>query len=311
MLARRDARPELARLAGEVLLEGARGRSLARIDVHDPDLRAVEEHRDVHRLRSRRPRARGHDAEEVLPIDGEAVQDVQRVGQAEPALVVVGERRGAGLDLGPHGLQARECRLEGIGAEERGAGHALRRLQVLLQEDGGDGEHVADVVEPVPGVVVRERVARPQVHPEQVAHRVVVLRPVQPARGHPPGIGRPPGLLRLQLGLEPAHHRVRLHGVGPGHGRRRHLAGLELLDDLLPDLGRALQGRGQRMGVEAEARVLQDGVMAAAAVARDERSGGAGIGDGRGGVGTYGAARQGERHDQPGPSGSSPPSHFE
>ena len=85
MFARGDARAELPCLAREVLLEGARGRSLARVDVHDPDLRAVDEDRDVHRLRSRRPRARRHDAEQVLPVHREAMQDVQRVGEAEPA----------------------------------------------------------------------------------------------------------------------------------------------------------------------------------------------------------------------------------
>ena len=128
---------------------GGERRSLSGVHFHRLDLLPIQEHADLDGLGARGARARRHDPEEVFRIHGKAMEHVQRVGQAEPDLVVVEEHRGAGLDLGPHGLEAREGRLERVRAEEGGAGNPLRRLEVLLQEHGRDRQHVADIVEAV------------------------------------------------------------------------------------------------------------------------------------------------------------------
>ncbi len=64
-----------------------------------------------------------------------------------------------------------------------------RRREVLLQQQGGERQDVADVVEPVPGVVRRELGGGVVVHADQVADRVAVLDPVEPADRDAAGVG--------------------------------------------------------------------------------------------------------------------------
>ena len=62
--------------------------------------------------------------------------------------------------------------------------------QVLLQEQGRERQHVADVVEAVADVVVGEVGGRLEVDADQVADRVVVLGPVEPADRDPADVAR-------------------------------------------------------------------------------------------------------------------------
>ena len=57
--------------------------------------------------------------------------------------------------------------------------------QVLLQQEGREGQHVADVVEAVTHVVGREIVGRSEVDPDQVPDRVVVFLAIEPAERDP------------------------------------------------------------------------------------------------------------------------------
>ena len=57
----------------------------------------------------------------------------------------------------------------------------LRRLHVLLEQQRRDREHVADLVEPVTRVVGRKLLLGLEVEPRQVADRVAILDPVEPA----------------------------------------------------------------------------------------------------------------------------------
>ena len=73
-----------------------------------------------------------------------------------------------------------------------------RRAHVLLHVQGGNGQHIADVVVAIARVVLWEIVRRLHVvHLQQIANGVVVLRAVQPPHRHVPGI-------RL-LWIEPKH----------------------------------------------------------------------------------------------------------
>ena len=62
--------------------------------------------------------------------------------------------------------------------------------QVFLHQRRRERQHVADVVEAVAGVVLREIVSRTQLDAQQIPNRVVVFLAVQPPRGHAAGIRR-------------------------------------------------------------------------------------------------------------------------
>ena len=113
---------------------------------------------------------------------------------------------------------------------------------------------------------------------------------------------------RIRAGLDPADDRIRLRRIRPRHRRRGHLPGLQLLDHLLPDLGRGGQRSGQGMGVEVQAGVLQHRVVAHLAVPGDEGRGGA-VGGGGRVRGERAAPCEDEGQGQPRPPGSSGPSH--
>ena len=111
---------------------------------------------------------------------------------------------------------------------------AIRRRHVLLHQHRRQRQHVGDVVEPVPGIVLREVVCRPDVDAEQFLDRVVVLGAVEAARGDPARIGRRSRVDALQLARQP-----RRDGLALLLGRlllfeRRHLAAAQLADDLVP-----------------------------------------------------------------------------
>jgi len=92
-----------------------------------------------------------------------------------------------------------------------------------------EGEHVADVVEPVAGVVRRERGVGVEVHAEQVADGVAVLDPVEPAERHPAGVGvRQVDLERRPL--DPLFEVRQLLGGRPRLALRRHHAGPQHLE---------------------------------------------------------------------------------
>ena len=138
-----------------------------------------------------------------------------------------------------------------LGGNERGRRHRLRDdrpggRDELLQVQRRQGEHVADVVEPVAGVVRRERGVGVEVHAQQVADGVAVLDAVEPADGDPPGVG----VLRVDLeDAVPLIHSstcADLLGGRPRLALRGHHAGPEHLQAPSSTLRCCRSGRRRR-----------------------------------------------------------------
>jgi hypothetical protein len=99
----------------------------------------------------------------------------------------------------------------------------------------GERQHVADVVEAVARIVRRDQVGHFHLHAQQVVERVLILDPVEPPQGHPPGVG----ILRIH-----GKHRVvdpRQQLVALGGGRlilveRRHQPVPDVIADAFPKL---------------------------------------------------------------------------
>src|SRR5579871_5862193 len=79
-------------------------------------------------------------------------------------------------------VQSIDLDLLAIARGEQRAQDQLRRLEVFLQEDGRSEQRAGVVVKPFTATALRRKqVAGVQVHTEQVAERVVVLRATEPA----------------------------------------------------------------------------------------------------------------------------------
>ena len=155
------------------------------------------------------------------------------------------------------------------GAPDREPGDPLGRPDVPLQQrrrEVPDG----DVVEPEARRVAREQGGHVDVEGQQVAHRVVVLGAVEPPeRLGAPRVGGRRGVA-VQGRLERADGRRVRRLVGPAGGDRGHLAGAQLADHPLPDLGVVGQRRAGD-GVEGEPAGAGAAVVARQAVALDHR----------------------------------------
>ena len=108
-------------------------------------------------------------------------------------------------------------------------------LHVLFQEQRRDRQHVADRVEPVAGVVGRELFLGLEVKTGQVADRVAILDPVEPADGHAAGI-EVLGIDPEDVALDPVGQEPHFLVVGPGLPGRRHDAGAHVLEHRPPEL---------------------------------------------------------------------------
>ena len=131
---------------------------------------------------------------------------------------------------------------------------------------GADREGGRDIVEaPVRGLVSRQEVAYIHVDREQVADRVVVLRAVQAVDRTDPSRMRSLRPRRVERTLEPARDRIVGGPIGARHSARRHRAGTELGDHLLPRRRVRVRSRGIQR-VEGEARRAHGLVVADDAV---------------------------------------------
>ena len=136
--------------------------------------------------------------------------------------------------VGPGGL-LREA--QAIGQEHGVRGDALGGGQVLVEHRRRHHERIADVGKPLARRAVGGELAcGPKVDAGQVAHGVVVFHIVQPAHHHAPRItGIGPGLGGQRVS-RPAAQRGPLRGGRLPAPFRRHLAAIQHLADLLPDL---------------------------------------------------------------------------
>ena len=270
MVAGGHAHPELARLARVVLAVHAERAHAFGVERLDADLAVVEEEPELEGFRGGRPLAARHHPEDVVRLDGEPVDGVERVRKAQARRVVLRGDRRAGLDLGPHGGQAHEAGLRRIRAEERCSRDALRGEEVLLEERGRERQDVAVVVEAVARVVLGEVVGGPEVHAEEVAHAVVVLGAVQPPRGDAAGVGRGEGVRAGERRLDPLDDGLPLLLADGGEPGRGHHPRAHLLDDLLPDGGVGRNRSRRAVGGEVQVRVLHELVVALVAGAGED-----------------------------------------
>ena len=267
----RQVDSELHTLAQKILLiVGERGR-LLRVERAGLDRRAVHPEGQLDWLRACRARATGHRVDPVVGLDRNPMLDVERIGQAEAGLVVAGEGGRAGDDLPRPERQLLEHRLHGLGAEDRAPRDALGGGQVLLHQDRRQRQDRADRVEAVPGVVLGELVGRLKVEADQVADGVVVLGPVQ-ASDHDAARRGGGGLVGgLHFPGDPPGHEGEILGIRPYLVLRRHLAGPELLQHLVPGVrvGRHV-ARGAKPG-QVQVTLVVPGVVTVVAVVGQKR----------------------------------------
>ena len=90
--------------------------------------------------------------------------------------------------------------------------------QVLLQEQGRDRQDVADVVEAVADVVVGEVGGRLEVDADEVADRVVILGPVEPADRDAAVVARPAAVELVEQVFDGPGRQLDLRGDPAGAG---------------------------------------------------------------------------------------------
>ena len=156
---------EFLRLAFELSIDAGRADNLA-----------VHERSHFQRLRARRPASViGRSANYIFRGHREEVHRVERIRHAQAALIVV-ENRQPGMRIeeevvevagpAPAGrLIPGHGRLHCLRSVYRGSCHAFGSRQIFLHLDGGKRKHIADGVEPIAGVILREIVRRPEIHP--------------------------------------------------------------------------------------------------------------------------------------------------
>ena len=209
------------------------------------------------------------------------------VGDAQPELVLgIGREHPRAIHRAAHGIRKRDPvvaigdiidvrraaiekpnqprRLIGQrGAEDSQLRYLFRRGEVFFHQHRRDGEHVADVVEPVAGIVDGELIGGADRDSQQVADRIVIFDAVQAASHHAArivrhGAGGLHSIIRavsggLQHAIDPGSDGGDLLFGGRGSSRRRHLAGDEFLAHFVPEFS-LLRGRrfiAERLQVQA------------------------------------------------------------
>ncbi len=194
-------------------------------------------------------------ANHVLAVHREAVRRMRGVRQAEPGPVVLRRHRRRLHDLARAGVLPDQRRLERLGAEDCRPRDAFGGEQVALHQHRRDRQHVADVVEAIAGVVLGEVVGRAEIHAKEIANGVVVLRAIQPPDGDAARIGHGGAIDPIDLEVDPRRHGGHRFGIGPRILLRRHLAGANLRERLLPGIriaGHRVDGL-ERLEVQAAA----------------------------------------------------------
>ena len=145
-----------------------------------------------------------------------------------------------------------------------------RRRHVALQQRRRDRQDVGHVVEPVRVRIVRGKQGRDvDVDSEQIANRVLILRPVETMERLGAARLWSGGRGAIELGLEIRNERRRPGAVRPRPSRRRHGARPKLPDHLFPHMGAGVHARQVRR-VEGEPGGLQPRVVAGDAIAIEE-----------------------------------------
>ena len=137
-------------------------------------------------------------------------------------------------------------------ATDRPRRDALSRTQILFHKHRRDRQHIANIVEPVAGIVAGEITLRVEVHRQQVADRIGILVAIQSPGSHAAGVG-----LHARIGLfELTRHKsqesidIRLRRARQALGR--HFSVADLLDDTVPRLATFHKGtrRAERRQIQ-------------------------------------------------------------
>jgi len=142
----------------------------------------------------------------------------------------------AGAFVGPVAAALRRRETEAVGQQNGVVGDLLGRVEVLVEQRGGNvREGLGGVGEPLPrGTVGRELTGRPEVHPGQIADRAVVLGVAQTAERDVSRVAGTGAGFGVQKPARPGDHPLSLLGSRLRLILRRHLPGFELLDHPRP-----------------------------------------------------------------------------
>ena len=142
-------------------------------------------------------------------------------------------------------LVLRKIGANAIGGGGRGDVHVAHRLaadipgsrEVALHQRRRHAENVGDVIEAAALVVGRQQRGGVHIQPDEIVDGVGVFGAVQPVHGGVPGIGFCGGRA-IERGLEIGRQSVECRCVRARHPLRRHGAGAQLANHLLPGLRR-------------------------------------------------------------------------
>jgi hypothetical protein len=217
---------------GDVLVAAERGQ------VHalavDADLELMRMLEPAHRAEIR---AEQLHLEEVLAVERDVALEHEAADGAERQPLDVPRLR----RVLPHAVDLAHRRRLRVANRERA--DAAGRRQVAFEQHGRDAEDVGDVVESGTRVVRGKQRRRIDLEVEQVADGVGVLGAIEPMDERAAGI-RPCTGGGIQTAFEPGDKRLFRLSRRRRHAGRRHHAGPELPDDLLPDLGVLLRTAG-------------------------------------------------------------------
>ena len=240
---------------------------LDRLELIGTDLDAIDEEGDLRGWIAGRARGAQADRDDVIAVARgfHRAREIRR--RFEVALLTIA----AALREHLHHREARAIELIGLRRHRLG-GDLFADGEEALQVDGGERQHVADVIEAVARIVGREVGGEILVEEEQVADRVVELESVEAADRH---VAR----IRLRLGDRVGEQLVdgRLQVLDFGRRgtdfllHRRHLARDDLVDDLAPDALVAEEAGVVLEGLEVEVALFLLGVVAVRAVLIKER----------------------------------------
>ena len=161
-------------------------------------------------------------------------------------------------------------------ALHRLAGDLLGPFEITEHLRLVEKQRAADAVEAL-GLAVGRQLALQLLHkirvePEQVAHRVRVFLPVQPSHQDASARHARLALRVLQIRAHPLHHGKGRLGIRPRLVLGRHLAAVDLIDDLMPVVSRGALEEIRAQFIDAEARLRLLRIMAGVAVLFQKRT---------------------------------------
>ena len=207
---RRQSHAELRRLPAEILAILIEPRGALWIVDQRRHLSIVHPQRHRDWFGASRTHAAENHADNVFPFDRNTMHGVKRVRDAQAGAIVLCRKRSRIARPPAVGSELGQRRREHWRSKDRKARDPVGRRHVFLHERRRERQHVADVVEAVARVILREVVGWTLVDSQQIADRVVVFRAVQPSRSDVSGIRRGQSIDPREFTRQPSGHRLPL-----------------------------------------------------------------------------------------------------